>query len=205
MRATLIVTYAALAAVSAAQAQAPQPAPAPARAPLPAALQIRLAVQAAPAPIRDSVTVQGWNAAGQFTVLRQGSGPIICVAPNPAHEQLEVSCHHADMEPFLARGRELAAQGLGTERRTRQRWDEITAGRLRLPSGVVNTILTGSGFDSTTGEIRNPYVRWVIYVPNATGASTGLSEVPVGPGAPWLMFAGTPGAHIMISPPRSRP
>lgn len=211
MRATLIVTYAALAVVSVGQAQAPQTPPAaqaqPAapRTALPHDLQIRLAVQAAPTPIRDSVTVQGWNPRGQFAVLRQGTGPIICVAPNPDATQLEVSCHHIDLEAFLARGRELAAQGVGVERRTRTRWDEIAAGRLRLPAGVVNTIVTGSGFDSATGEIRNPYMRWVIYTPNATGASTGLSEVPVGPGAPWLMFAGTPGAHIMISPPRNRP
>lgn len=206
MRATLIVTYAAMATVSAAQAQAPQASPAPApRPPLTRELQIRLAVQAAPASIRDSVTVQGWNSQGQFGVLRPGTGPIICVAPNPEAAQLEVSCHHRDLEAFLARGRELAAQGVGVERRTRTRWDEIAAGRLRLPPGVVNTIVTGSGFDSATGEIRSPYMRWVIYTPNATAASTGLSEVPVGPGAPWLMFAGTPGAHIMISPPRNRP
>jgi hypothetical protein len=173
------------------------------RPPLPPELQIRLAVQAAPAALRDSVTVQGWTAAGGFTTLRQGGAAIICVAPNPAAAQLEVSCHHRDLEAFLARGRELAAQGVGVDRRTRMRWDEITAGRLRLPSGVVNTIMTGSGFDSATGAILNPYTRWVIYVPHATAASTGLSDVPTGPGQPWLMFAGTPGAHIMISPPRA--
>ena len=169
---------------------------------LPAELQIRLAVQAAPAPMRDSVTVQGYDAQGRFATLRRGGNDIICVAPNPASEGLEVACHHRDLEPFLARGRELAAQGVTGERRTRQRWDELASGALRLPSGTVNMILTGSGFDSVTGQIRDPYLRWVIYTPNATARSTGLSEVPIGPGAPWIMFAGTPGAHIMISPPR---
>jgi len=170
---------------------------------LPADLQIRLALQAAPAPMRDSATVQGWAANGSFVTLRQGSNSMICVGPDPAvTERLEVTCHHRDLEAFLARGRALAAQGVTGERRTRARWDEMAAGTLALPGGTVNSILTGTSFDSTTGAIRDPYIRWVIYVPNATGASTGLSEIPAGPGAPWLMFAGTQGAHIMISPTR---
>ncbi len=170
--------------------------------PLAPELQIRLAVQAAPAALRDSATVQGWNAAGRLVTLRPGRHAIICVAPDPAAERLEVSCHHRDLEPFLARGRALAAQGITGERRTRARWDEIAAGTLPLPGGTVNMILTGSSFDSISGSIRDPYLRWVIYVPGATSASTGLSDVPLGPGAPWLMFAGTPGAHVMISPLR---
>jgi len=172
---------------------------------LPAELQIRLAVQAAPAQLRDSVTVQGWSSTGAFTTLRARRGSLICIAPDPRAPQLEVSCHDRGLEAFLARGRELAAQGVAGDRRARARWEEITAGRLALPFGTVNTILTGSGFDSTTGEIREPYLRWVIYVPGASAASTGLSETPTAPGAPWIMFAGTPGAHVMISPPRSRP
>ena len=174
----------------------------PAPRPLPAELQIRLAVQAAPATLRDSVTVQGWDANGRFTTLRTGSGTMICVGPDPAAERFEVSCHHRDLEAFLARGRALAAQGVTGERRTRARWEEIANGTLRLPGGTMNSILTGSSFDSASGAIREPFLRWVIYVPDATVASTGLSDVPTGPGQPWLMFAGTPGAHIMITPRR---
>lgn len=181
---------------------APRPTPHIPR-PLPAPLQIRLAVQAAPAAMRDSVTVQGWDASGRFTTLRQGTAPMICVGPDPANaEGFEVSCHHRDLEAFLARGRALIAQGITGERRTRARWDEMASGSLSLPNGTVNAILTGASFDSATGVIREPYLRWVIYVPNATVASTGLSDVPTGAGQPWLMFAGTPGAHIMITPPR---
>lgn len=181
----------------------PERAQQPQRPALPAELQIRLAVQAAPASLRDSATVQGYDAQGRFTTLRRGSNEMICVAPNPAAEGLEVACHHRDLEPFLARGRELTAQGVTGERRTRVRWDEIANGTLRLPRGTVHAILTGSSFDSVTGQIREPYLRWVIYTPNATGRSTGFSEIPTGPGQPWLMFAGTPGAHVMISPRRN--
>ena len=61
-------------------------------------------------------------------------------------------------------------------------------------------VLTGSGYDAAQGQVTNPYLRWVVYTPYATPESTGLSTAP-GPG-PWLMYPGTPGAHIMISPPK---
>jgi hypothetical protein len=51
--------------------------------------------------------------------------------------------------------------------------------------------------------VANSYTRWVIYTPGATAETTGLPLTP-GPGAPWLMFPGTPGAHIMISPARPK-
>ena len=62
-------------------------------------------------------------------------------------------------------------------------------------------VLTGSAFDPATGTIADPYLRWVIYTPFATPETTGLPIRPV-PGGPWLMFPGTPTAHIMISPPK---
>ncbi|MDH4044107.1 MAG: hypothetical protein OEY20_01980 [Gemmatimonadota bacterium] len=169
--------------------------------PLPPDLQIRLAVQAAPAALQEGATVQGYDASGAFVMLRPGTNDMICMAPNPTHEDFEVSCHHASLEPFFARGRELSAQGISGQARTRARWDEITAGTLPMPAGVTNAILTGSGFDRVTAEVREPSLRWVLYMPGATGASAGLPERPTIPGAPWIMFPGTPGAHIMISPP----
>jgi hypothetical protein len=172
--------------------------------PLPADLQIRLAVQAAPPAQRDGATVQGYDSAGVLVTLRKGSNRLICMAPDPTHEDFEVSCHQADLEPFFARGRELRAQGVTGRARTQARWDEIAAGTLPMPSGAMNAILTGSGFDSVTAEIRDPSMRWVVYLPGATGASTGLPEQPLAPGAPWLMDAGTPGAHIMIWPTTGR-
>lgn len=168
---------------------------------LPADLQIRLAVQAAPAEMRDGATVQGYDADGAFTTLREGSNGLICMAPSPAAEAFEVSCHHDGLEPYFARGRELSAQGVTGNERTQARWDEFTAGTLPIPYGAINYILTGEGFDAATAEIRSPYLRWVVYTPNATPESTGITVRPA-PGAPWLMFPGTPGSHIMISPPQ---
>jgi len=39
----------------------------------------------------------------------------------------------------------------------------------------------------------------VIYIPGATETSTGLSAKPA-EGTPWIMFPGTPKAHIMFVP-----
>jgi len=171
--------------------------------PLPPELQIRLAVQAIPEPLRAGATVQGWNAAGDFVTLREGTNAMVCMAPDPAREDFEVSCHHEGLEPFFERGRELRAQGITGRERVQARWDEVEAGTLPLPPGTTNHILTGSGFDPETAEVQDPFLRWVVYMPGETGASTGLPEQPVAPGAPWLMFPGTPGAHVMITPPRA--
>jgi len=64
-------------------------------------------------------------------------------------------------------------------------------------------VLTGSAFDPEAGEVAESYLRYVVYMPWATVESTGLSVAPMGPGSPWLMYPGTAGAHVMISPPRT--
>jgi hypothetical protein len=170
-------------------------------APMPAELQIRLAVQAAPEEFRDGATVQGYTADGTFTTLREGSNGLICMAPNPAREDFEVSCHHAGLEPYFEMGRELSASGVTGNDRTQARWDAFTAGQLPIPYGSINYILTGESFDATTAEIEGAFLRWVVYTPNATPENTGITARPA-PGAPWLMFPGTPGSHIMIVPPQ---
>jgi hypothetical protein len=164
--------------------------------------QIMLALKASPAEMREGAVVQGYDASGAFVVLREGSNDLICMAPNPERENFEVSCHHAGLEAFFARGRELSAEGATGQERTQRRWEEFTAGTLPIPYGAVNYILSGSGFDAETGDITDAYIRWTIYTPNATSETTGISTTPA-PGAPWLMFPGTPGSHIMITPPRS--
>jgi hypothetical protein len=167
---------------------------------LPAEAQIALAVQAAPSEMREDATVQGYDEAGNFVTLRVGTNDLVCMAPNPEMEMFEVSCHHVDLEPYFERGRELRAEGIIGQERTETRWAEVEAGTLPLPYGTVNYILTAEGFDASTAELVNPSIRWVIYTPNATPESTGLST-RASASAPWLMFPGTPGAHIMVTPP----
>ncbi len=180
------------------QAQSDEPEPNGYIAP---AMQITLAVQAAPQDMREGATVQGYDADGNFVTLREGTNSMICMAPVPTSTRFEVSCHHSDLEPFFERGRELRANGIDGAERTQARWDEIEAGTLVVPFGSTNYITIGDGFDRQTGEIANAWTRWVIYTPGATPETTGLTTQST-TSAPWLMFPGTPGSHIMISPPR---
>lgn len=167
-----------------------------------AEVQIAGAVMAAPAELRDGAAVLGYSPAGERVMLRKGSNEMFCLASDPARENFNVACYHKDLDPFMARGRELTAQKITGEKRNEIRFQEIKAGKLKMPSGMrMLYVLTGSRFDPASGKVENAYLRWVIYVPNATAASTGFSTKPA-EGAPWLMLEGTPGAHIMISPPR---
>ena len=102
----------------------------------------------------------------------------------------------------MARGRELLAQKITGHQRDDARWKEISEGKLLMPREPRTLyVLTGTGFDAATGKVENSYLRWVIYVPFATPESTGLST-KASDSAPWLMNAGTAGAHIMINPPK---
>jgi hypothetical protein len=164
--------------------------------------QVAQAVLAAPDDRRAGATVLGFEN-GAVVTLRQGSNDVVCLADNPATAGFSVACYHRDLEPFMARGRELAAQGITEDKvRDQMRYDEIKSGKLpmsREPRMLY--VMTGKSVD-TAGAVEGAYTRWVVYVPFATGEMLGLATKPAGPGVPWLMDPGTGGAHIMISPPR---
>ena len=164
--------------------------------------QIAAAVMAAPQDRQEGARVLGFGPDGSMVELRAGSNDMVCLADNPGRDGFSVACYHDSMEPYMARGRELTAEGTtdGGER-NRIRWEEAEAGTLPLPDHPASLfILTGESYDPATGEVEERYLRYVIYVPWATPESVGLPARPAAPGAPWLMFPGTPGAHIMISP-----
>jgi hypothetical protein len=170
----------------------------------PAADQIAASTLAAPEDRRAEATVLGYNAAGDVVTLRKGTNDMICLADKPGDESYSVACYHNDLEPFMARGRELEKQGVSGKERHELRWKEVDDGKLIMPRDARTLyVLTGSGFDAASGQIIEPYLRWVVYSPYATPESTGLSTSP-SPGAPWLMYPGKAGAHIMISPPKEK-
>lgn len=166
------------------------------------AVQIAGALAAAPAMDRASATVFGFRADGSMTTLREGDGALICLADDPNREGWNVACYHESLDPFMARGRELRSEGVTDSGELAQRrWAEADAGTLAMPETPATLyVLTGDGFDEATSTVQNSFIRWVVYTPWATPESTGLSTAPAGPGAPWLMFPGTAGAHIMITP-----
>ena len=168
----------------------------------PPVTQIAGAVLAAPEDQRAGAKVLGWDGGAKVVTLREGSNELICLADNPKIDGFNVACYHKDLDPFMARGRELTAQGI-TDDKTRDgtRFKEIDEKKLSIPKDGFLTVMTGKSFDAATGQVAEAYTRWVVYVPYATAATTGLPTKPA-PGVPWLMDPGTAGAHIMISPPR---
>jgi len=168
----------------------------------PAQVQIAGAVLAAPADLRDGAAVLGYNEEGKLVQLREGKNELICLATDPVKPAFNVACYHKDLEPFMARGRELLAEKVTGPKRNEIRFKEIEDGKLSMPREPRTLyVLTGTSFDAASGKVQEPYLRWVIYVPFATPQSTGLST-KASEGAPWLMNAGTAGAHIMINPPK---
>lgn len=166
-------------------------------------IQIAAAVLAAPEDQRAGAAVLGYDSEGSLVTLRAGSNEIVCLGDDPGDDRFSVACYHRSLEPYMARGRELTAQGTtdGTER-NRIRWKEAEEGTLQMPESPATLyVLTGSGYDPQSRTVADSYLRFVLYTPWATIESTGLSAKPLGPGSPWLMYPGTPGAHIMISPP----
>jgi len=165
-------------------------------------IQIAAAILAAPSDLREGAAVLGYNSRGELVKLREGKNELICLASDPSKTLFSVACYHRDLEPYMARGRELLAQGVTGQKRNEIRWKEVAEGKLALPREARTLyILTGTGFDAGSGKVTDAYLRWVIYVPFATPESTGLSTKS-SDNAPWLMFPGTPGAHIMINPPK---
>jgi len=184
-------------------AQANRAATAPAEPP-PEAQQIAAAILPLPVDFREHARVLGYRAGSKGLVaLRDGTGPFTCLASDPAGTQFHVACYHQSLEPFMARGRALRAQGVTGEKVDTVRFAEIKAKKLAMPTQPAALYsLTGpaGSFDPVAGTVA-PNVRLlsVIYIAGATPASTGLTDKPI-VGAPWIMFPGTPKAHIMLVP-----
>jgi hypothetical protein len=168
----------------------------------PAEQQIAAAVLPLPADMRAAATVMGYAPDGRFVTLREGTGTMTCLASNPSAAQFHVACYHKSLEPFMARGRELRTQNKNVTREQVDsvRFAEARSGKLKLPKEPAALYsLTGGTFDPIAGTASGARPLFVIYVPYATGESTGLAVTPLR-GGPWLMGAGTPKAHIMFTP-----
>lgn len=168
----------------------------------PADWQIRTALMAVPEEFRDGAKVYGYTATGQFTTLREGSNAYIALADDPATTSFSTAAYHKDLDPFMARGRQLKSEGRDFQEIFDTRESEVRSGALKMPERATLCVLTGT-VNPQTGDIENPYVRYVFYIPFATGESTGLPTTPAPPGHAWLMDPGTHRAHIMITPPKA--
>jgi len=164
---------------------------------------IATALMAAPKASREECTVIGYNMEGEFVTLKEGTNEFICLADDPQKEGFNAACYHKNLEPFMARGRALKAEGKTGQEIFDIREQEVKAGKLDMGGdGSTLHILYGpnANFDPESGEVAEAVYRYVVYMPWATAASTGLPERPIAPNHPWIMNPGTHRAHIMISP-----
>jgi hypothetical protein len=185
----------ALASLSVATSAAAQPAPT-------VSVQVASATAPLPETFRADAAVLGYrDDSPTLVLLREGGGDFVCIASDPRAARFHAACYHASLEHFMARGRELRADGHGAQDVQRIRNQEVLDGRLPMPSHAALYSLSGprEALNTATGEVTGARPLYVLYVPMATAQSTGLPTRPRGD-APWLMDAGTPRAHVMFVP-----
>ncbi len=166
--------------------------------------QIAAAVLSAPEETRAGAKVYGYDKEGEFITLREGTNEMICIADDQNKDGFKAVSYHKDLEPFMARGRALKAEGKSGQTLKELREADVKNGKVKMPkmSATLHILHGDKGwFDIENNKIVNANYRYVVYIPFATQKSTGLSLKPNAPGHPWLMFPGTAGAHIMITPP----
>ena len=157
---------------------------------------VDLAVLAIPEAHRASATVLSHDGS---TTLREGDGMFVCLADNPGEEAFSAVCYHRSLEPYMARGRALRAEGITGRSGIERRWEEIEAGTLEMPRHPASLFRVSAAADSAVTTATERFGRLtVIYMAYATVDETGLPGQPDGR-KPWLMYPGTPTAHVMIS------
>lgn len=164
-----------------------------------AAAQDAVALAVAPIPSETERTTarviqkqeDGW------VTLREGAGPFICIADDPGADGFHSACYHESLDPYMARGRELASQGVAGRENVEMRMAEIEAGTLEMPSyAFLHAIFAAEGWSGDMDAVQRHHS--VIYTPFATAEDLGLPARATR-GA-WLMAGGTANAHVMITP-----
>jgi len=167
--------------------------------------QIGAAVMAVPEDQRSGAGVVGYNNQYEIIILRKATNDLICLTDDPNQAGFSVACYHKDLEPFMARGRQLRTDGKNRKESFDIREQEVQEGKLKMPEQPTTLhILSGAKgkYNPQTGEVTEANYRYVVYIPYATPESTGLPIRPIVPGGPWIMDPGTHRAHIMITPPK---
>jgi hypothetical protein len=195
MKTLLVVALMGVAGVSTAAAQSQVKA---------STVQIASAISPLPAEFRDDAKVLGYVAGSKtLSELRGGKGSFTCLADDPSDERFHVACYHNSLEPFMARGRDLRATGVRGQGVDSVRFAEIKSGKLAMPknpAALYSITLKPHEVDAQTGAVpATAKPLYVVYIPFETSESTGLPKTPAG-GMPWIMFPGTPKAHIMFVP-----
>jgi hypothetical protein len=157
--------------------------------------KIKEAVLPLPEDLKAGATVVTYDEkTGDRVVLREGTNFLEC---QPKAKDGFVRCYNKVLVPRRDMEAKLRAKGMKDEDVTKEIQAATKDGRLKpTPFGTMSY-----RYSDDPGRIK---LLWVISVPNATPETVGVSTASQrdaalkGNGKPWLMLAGTPGAHIMI-------
>lgn len=162
--------------------------------------QIADATSPLPDALRPGAQVLGYQG-DRLVLLRAGTNGMICLADAPAAKGFHTACYHRALEPFMARGRALKTEGRAKAAVDSIRAAEIAAGTLAMPdapAALYSIFHDDDGFDPSAGVPPGTPGLYVVYLPYATEATTGISATPARD-RPWLMSPGTPWAHVMVN------
>ena len=155
-------------------------------------VQIMETLRTLPEALRDGASVIGYNQAGEQIELRKGTNDMICWAddPNVSDDKgkIYIVCFPKSLEPYMKRIRELKINGVSNVYDSLT--TEIELGIIDMPKLAVRYTLRGHSHEGAL-----PLT--IIHVPYATTESTGFSS-EIDNYRPWLMWGGTPHAHIMV-------
>ena len=162
--------------------------------------QMAAAVLPLPAEMRAGAMIMGYKTKDKLETLRPGTNGMICLALYVSRPDFHVACYHKGLEAFMARGRELRAEGVTGNKVDSVRFKEIADGKLKMPKQGALYSITGKkeAWDPKAGTVTGVAPLAVIYMPFATTEDTGISAVPQKSG-PWMMFPGTAKAHLMLA------
>jgi hypothetical protein len=160
-----------------------------------AADEIAQAVLPLPEDLRAGATVYKYDPkTGERIVLRKGTNFAECT---PRGADSFTWCYNTVTAPRRDFSAKLRAEG-----KTDKEIQEAVAAA--TSAGTLKPTPFGTMSYRLYGKKDRIQLLWVLSVPGATPASIGVSddsqrdESIGGDGRPWLMLAGTPGAHIMI-------
>ena len=148
------------------------------------------AMSAAPASIAENATILEWpsEAGGEFRVLREGTNGWWCIASTPAAVMAGLQDPTCDDEVWqeldtaYVEGQEPNIERIGI------------AYMLSGDAGLSNTDPFATGpTDDNEWHVSSPHIMIVMPDMNYEGVSTDPHN-----GGPYVMWAGTPYAHIMV-------
>ncbi len=148
-----------------------------------------------PEDLRGGATIYKYDAkTGERIVLRKGTNFVECM---PRDADGFTWCYNVVTAPRRDFSAKLRAQGK-SDKEIQQAVEAATK------DGTLKPAPFGTMMYRLYGKKDRIRLLWVLSVPGATPESIGVSdasrrdEAIGGDGRPWLMLAGTPGAHVMI-------